>query len=743
MNRAWKRHGVTAALVVAAALLSVVALWDRGRVSTDESTGRKLQIFDAWRTDDITRLTLEGGPRRIELTQHTEQSGERTWKLREGDRDLSVDEQEVDGFLTTLEYASFERQAPALDRKALGLEPPHLVLSIEMGKLRYVLRVGGEAPSPPGARYAEVEGGARPKTLYVLKPSVVTALETEPSELRSKQLSPYVSSDVARYELVGGHGDFTLSRAGSGGRATVDLLVDSQATGKQRASYRTVDAFTTALARLEASTFVEAPANAASTATLTVVPRDRGKPKAVLALGGECAGGKLVRRLEPEPTTACVDARLVDAVLVEPVRFTDTFLLGVPETDVTEIKLTSDTTTVELARRGEGWHLRKPEDSQIDAAVGNGLLERLARAEGERVADGLLRDDKKLGLAEPRARVRILGLPDRAAGPDAPEHVEELEVGTEAEGFVHVRRKTDGAVLRVPEAVSAVLLPAPSALRSTQLLDVPMKHVRALALDCGGKHQAHTRDTKGSWTRLAPETALRADMTAANELAEALRTLAAVRWDAEKAEARHGLERPGCILKLTVAEPDAQGTTSPEDPKEARRTLELRLGAETDGGYFARLDRSPAVFVVPRALANLGREWLLDRGALLVEPAEVDRVTVTVGKKKLDVTRRGESWVLPSGAAPNDTRATTVGKALEALLAEGVATLGKPAKEAGLDEPRARIRITRRDGLEPLELVIGKAVEWHDVKAAYVQKRGVDATFVVSLARLSPLLDAP
>lgn len=742
MSPTWKRHRVSAGLVIVAALLAVVALWDRDRVSTGEASGRKFQVFDAWRSDDVTRVLLEGGPERIELTSHTAPEGERLWKLVQGDRELSADEQEVDGLLTTLEYASFERHAPSLDRATLGLDRPHLVVTVEMGKLRYVLRVGAEAPAPAGARYAEVEGGARPKTLYVLKPSLVRALDDEPRLLQSKQLSPYVSSEVERYELVGGAGDFSLVRAGRGGRATVDLDVDSKATGKRRASFRAVDAWTTALARLEADTFVAAPSDSERVATLTITPRDASKPKAVLALGGTCDGGTRVRRLEPEPVSACVEARLVDSLLVEPTRFADAFVLGMPETDVTEVKLWNDKSTVELARRGEGWHLRKPGDSQIDASVGNELLGRLARAEGVAV----LLDDaaaSEAGLDKPRGHVRFVGLPDRALGPDAPDHVEELEVGVERDGFVHVRRKSDGTILRVPSASAAALVPAPSALRSTQLLDVPMKHVRALALDCGGKAQSHTRSTKGSWTRVEPETPLRSDMTAANELTEALRTLTAIRWDAESPEARHGLSRPSCTVKLTVAEPEADGHTSPDDPNEPRRTIVLELGAETEGGYFAKLGDSAAVFVAPRALAALSRAWLLDRGALLVEASEVDEVTIHVGTKSLSVVRRGDSWALAAGGASNDTRPTTVGKALESLLAEGVATLGEARPDEGFGEPRARIVISRRDGATPLELVVGAGVEWSAIQSAYVRRRDLPATFVVGLARLRPLLDAP
>ncbi len=738
----WKRYRVTGALVVAAALLAGVAYWDRDRISTEEASSRKLQLFEAWRPDEVDTLLVEGANGRVEVRRHIEANGDHGFSLKDGDRKLTADEQEVEDFMLTLEYASFERRVEGLDRKTLGLDSPIIVVTVAMAKFHYVLRIGGEAPSPEGAHYAEVEGGARPKTLYVVKAALVKALLEEPRSLRSKQLSPYVSSAVASYEL-GGPFEWTLRRAGSGGRATVDLAIESSATGKQRASFRTVDAWTTSLARLEALRFIEDPGAGSVTATLTIVPLDPTKPKAVLEFGGACEGGTLVRRREPDALTACVDAHVAENVRVDPKRFIDSYVLGLPETDVTELKWSDDSTTVELARRADGWHLRKPEDTQITAEIGNALLERLAHAEGIRVTQDDVNDAKKLGFDPPRAKLRVVGLPDRAAGPDAPDHIEEFDVGSLADGVVHVRRKGDGTILRVPAEAASSLVPAPSALRPTQLLSVPLKHVRALELDCAAKRQALVRDSKSVWTRREPKTELRADLAAPTELVEVLRELTAVRWDSEKAEARHGLEKPWCSIRLVVAEPDSSGSTAPDDPNEKRKTIDFYLGAETDGGYFARRDKETAVFVAPRPLAVMSREWLLDRGALLIEPSEVDAVAVVVGERKLEIIRRGDAWALPGATHPNDTRAVTVGKSLEALLAEGVATLGSAAASEGFDVPRGRITITRRDGRTPLELIVGATSVWHDIKVSYVRKKGLDATFVVALARLGPILDAP
>ncbi len=733
-----RKHWLNIALVAVAVAMAAVTLWDRNTISTEEAEGRKLQLFDAWRPNDLAGVTIASSDLAIELGREKDESGELGWSMREKGETIPCDDQAVDDFLLSLEYAGFERRVEGQTAAALGLEPPKMTVTVAMGSLRYVLRVGGEVPAQAGARYAEVEGGARPTTRYVLKPELVKALEEEPRALRSKRIVPYLSGEVERYELAG-EGGWVLARGSAGGRATADMVLEAKGLEKQRASWRVVDAWTTVLANLEARQFLapESVASAPAGRLLRVTPRDPKKPAAELEIGGKCDGGTLIRRKKPDPVAACVSEKLAAEVPIEAARFVDRYALGLPESDVTEILLSDATTTVELARRGEGWHLRKPEEGQVDAAIGNALLERIAKAEGELVFGG---DDKKLGLDAPRAHVRIIGAPDRAGGPAAKEHVEELDVGASDKEEVYLRRG-DGAVLRMSAEVAAALLPAPSALRSTQVYEAALKDVRALELDCDGKKQKMTRDGKGGWTRIEPDTALAADLAACNQLAEAVRTLVAVRWAAEKPEPHHGLDNPWCAIAMTVADESDEHLLG--SPEEKTHVLKLALGAETGGGYFARREGLGAVFVAPRVVGQMAKEWLLDRGALMIEPDEVDRVTIAAGERKLVIARRGDGWTLPGQTSPNDTRAESAGKALEGLLAEGVVALGPADKAHGLDEPRARIAIERRDGKPPIELAIGAGELWHDTKIAYVRKKGVDATFAVGQARLQPILDAP
>ncbi|MBW2455373.1 MAG: hypothetical protein JRI68_12715, partial [Deltaproteobacteria bacterium] len=154
----WRRHGTTIALCVLAVAVVVVLLWDRDRVTTDEAADRELQLFDVWRADEVASVTVVQGDRELRLTSDKAADGSRDWSLQEEGAAVDVDEQAVGQYLVSLEFAAFERRVQGMDRAALGLGEPRVTIRVEMGELRYTLRLGKEAPSPPGAVYAELEG---------------------------------------------------------------------------------------------------------------------------------------------------------------------------------------------------------------------------------------------------------------------------------------------------------------------------------------------------------------------------------------------------------------------------------------------------------------------------------------------------------------------------------------------------------------------------------------------------------
>jgi len=741
----WRRHGTTIALCVVALCVVVVLVWDRDRVTTDEAADREFQLFDAWRADQISAITVVQGDREVQLTASKADDGSSDWSLVEDGAAVDVDDQSVGQYLVSLEFAAFERRVTGMDRAALGLTAPALTIQVLMGKLSYTLRLGKEAPSPPGARYAELEGGSRGTQTYVVTAELYDALTLEPGELRGRNLVPYWSLELQSFAVTGPEIGWTLARGGWGGRTagsfllTVTVPRDAAAQRKVRASRRALAGWLRALGDLEVERFTALPAADDPQAhTLVFTPLDEGKPVGKLVIGGACEGGgtRIVRR-SPRPAAGCIADPVVASLLPPAERFVDRHVLGTAVTDIVELQLTGDEVTVDLARQQDGWHMRKPEDQPVDSGIAKTLVDGLGTAEGKLLEPSEAADLGALGLSEPRARVRIVGLPERAVAA-ATERIEAIDVGGEADGFVYVRRRDDGAVLAVPAAAAAVLLPRPSLLRSTEIFDVPLSRIKELSLDCGGTRQRMSRDDRGAWTLLEPELdGLGADVSLCNGFADQLRKLQGLRWASERPRPAHELDPPWCTIVAQAERPTEGG-----EREAASEELRVVLGGETRGGFYAQRGGAEAVFVAPRTLGVAASHWLLDRAALMVPTEEVEQLTL-VGRdeRRLVVKRQGTQWVVEGAAAGRAAELIRAG--LDQLLADGVVHLGPAEPKEGMARPVLRLEAKLRAApTDPVVLTVGAGEVFRDTSVFFVRRSGLDATFAVAQSRLRPLIDA-
>src|SRR5690606_10540479 len=131
----------------------------------------------------------------------------------------------------------------------------------------------------------------------------------------------------------------------------------------------------------------------------------------------------------------------------------------------------------------------------------------------------------------------------------------------------------------------------------------------------------------------------------------------------------------------------------------------LRLGGETQGGYFAQAGKGRAVLVAPRNIGEQASRWLLDRGALILDPADIERVTLEVAARpSLVLLRQAGRWVAERD--PTSRAGAAAGNALRELMAEQVVSLGAPREEQGFSAPQLIARIELESG-KRLELKVG------------------------------------
>jgi hypothetical protein len=308
-------------------------------------------------------------------------------------------------------------------------------------------------------------------------------------------------------------------------------------------------------------------------------------------------------------------------------------------------------------------------------------------------------------------------------------------VGVSRDGQVYVRRKEDGVVLSMAESVAEPLRLHAALLKPLRVFEFQPRRVRMLRLECDGKRQQLARDLGGSWTLHEPSgSSLGADPAMATELSGALGQLTAVRWLAEDpADAQ--LQQPWCTIEAEVADDEAPADAS------KNRKLVLRLGAETQAGYFARHEGSSAAFVAPRRVGTLAKRWLLDRSALLVDPKNVTRVVLEHEGDRVELSRVADRWVAADGA-PLPPVAAELDGVLGNLLTEGVVRRGAAAASDGVQSPRLLLTIERKGDGGRRELRIGAGDEWAETRVYYVRASDHDVTFAVAQARLRALLDA-
>ncbi|WP_437970244.1 DUF4340 domain-containing protein [Sorangium sp. So ce260] len=776
--RRLRRHATTL-LLVALAAAAAVALFvlDRGSVSTDEAERRKRHLFEAWRPDEITELTVTlappGAPPSARQTARltrgdVNDAGQRPWNVEIDGQRHPADEPTVDQLLGTLEFATAERRVSeeASDRAALGLAAPRLTIALAMGPRRERLLLGGSAPTPPGAVYAEVAG----RGVFVVTKQLAAALDVPPDRFRSRSFVPYLPAELSGLTLDGEGGSRRFSRAPwGGGRGAGFRFAEGSPEGSGvRVSAPALDLVLSALGRMQAEAFLseeeaaQAAASAGPRVTLTLLPSDPSARDGVIDVGGACPGRPdhvVAVRREPTRAAACVPASVLDPLTQDAARFVDLALVAAPLDEVAEVKLAAGdrgAPSLELARAGSEWHLRAPEDRPVPTETGRALVQAILDVRATRLLPAAS-DPEALGLDPPRATLRVVSTPASAGEGEPQERIETLEIGAEQAGVVRVRRLEDGAIAEIPASAAGALLPSQASLRSMEVFDFAPDQVSALRIERPGLVQRLRRTGEGAWQLLEPSGAgLAADGALADELAEQLAGLKAERWVAADAGQSYGLGAPRLVVEAELTPPPEGAGASGA----AARAARVALGAHAGPGSFARAGDGAAVFVAPPSLEAAAGRLLLRRDVFLVAPQDIARVTLAPRDGKPVVLEGSPHRFTIAGAADEASAAATAARVRDALAdlrAEGAVALGQPERHHGLSPPRLRVTIelgrqaapTGEGGATPPRLpegsftiAIGAGDAFRGTNVFYARRDGVSAVYAIAQSRVRPLLEA-
>lgn len=745
-----KRHATTLVLSVMAASVGLyVFVVDRGTVTTQETEQRKRNIFPAWRVDEIDRVTIERSGKTATLTRRNPDArGQRFWDVSFGAEKFGAEEQQVDQFLGTLEFSTYERivEAGSMDVRALGFDHPRLRVTVVMSGRTTVLTLGASASAPVGAVFAQFGDGSTSRD-FVLNKELAAALDLDPTQLRARRLIPFASTEIARLEFVTPTDTFHLERSDTNSHEM--RLAGPTKEAKKRVQRRAVDELMTVMGRTDATSFLAddvADRALKDPVTITFVPKDSSQPRGVLAVGGDCPDNPeqvVAIQREPSRISACISNEIADAFPKSSETLVDQGLFWGNQDEVEEIEFVQGDKRLELARKGTGFHQRVPVDRDIEASAGQSVLESLLAL---RATSVLVEADRAaLGLDKPVGTIRLTSLlPARGEDGGDDERVEEIFVGPVRGDELAVSRGKEGAVLMLPAAAMRDLFPNEVALRSLTVIDQPETVVRSLRIEQGDRVQRIERTTEGGWKLTEPSgRGLAADIGLGSDIATTLFPLKAERFVASKDDGTFGFDKPRIIVDALIGSAEA-----------GERRVRLLLGSPTTNGSFARLDGDDAVFIVPRAVETVLSQWVIDRAVFAFDLAEVVKVTVTQkdkSKKKLVLERTGDALTIV-GAPKEADAAAQLRDVLADLSPYAAVSVGAPRKDQGLDPPEVTVVIERArrgadahdlkaDSERTIRLVFGTKDVFRGQDVVFVRREGIDATYVMAKSKAHTFVD--
>jgi hypothetical protein len=695
-----RKHAASLFLIGLAFVLGIWVWVDRGSITDTERQMRSRNVFPAYRKDEVVRVELHGEKGDIVLEREGD-AGDPSWSLR-SPMNERADSHAVDTLLGAIEFATRVRKAPD---DAPGLDHPRVKGSISMGAVTFTFALGGDAPTPKGAAYLRVDG----EGTYVVTGELVRQLLLGANDYRSRTVVPYLSIDLRKMSIFDPNGKgFSIERTDDIGFMLPELGL--------RASRETLDRIWLALSDLRASDFLsDAEADQALKPALTIemTPRDAAKPKGRMRIGGACprhADDVVLVRTEPTRASACVPGGLVDRLRAEPSELVDARLFLARLDEVESFKMSAAGLTIDLARKGSGWVMRSPDSRELasdEADMATALIGSIVHGQGKSMAAG-----------RPSFEVNTRIVVTRVES-----HVEEtLEVGTDEKKNTVVRRVQDGAIGTVDPDLARKLVPSLVAFRGRTIWSpsVESANFTGLSLDCDGVRQELVRDK--SWRYETPKD-MPADDAAATEVADAIARVKPEAWVAENDDGTFGFEKAKCTAALRI-ESDA-----------GARTVRLFFGNRTDSGVYARAEGQNPIFLVPHAVRGAASRLLVDRGALAVDPAKIDKVVLVKGNTRFVLHKTSGKLTAPDGGTSE--LIDDVAHAIGLLRADDAVHFGPPTADEG--PPTLDIRVTQ-NGKESV-IHVGRALLRRDQKMYFARIEGVGATFAVAKERIEPLLD--
>ncbi|MBX7192736.1 MAG: DUF4340 domain-containing protein [Sandaracinaceae bacterium] len=693
---------------ITAVMLGFIVFYEQDTLSSGELESRRGQVLDRFVRPRVHAIRIErpGGivvalERDQEAVETLDTFDVGTWRLIDPVQG-PADPDAIDGVLLACESLSARRSiehASDEDRARFGLDSPRLVLTLGVADETQTVRVGDDDEALDGT-YVEVEGTG---TVHLVGQDFFEALDREVDDFRSRDLfEDLATRDVTALTLRYGHEGAEATEARVAFR---DHRWVASAPFEGWARQATITGLVDALVDARVARYVHEGGEtllspAAVELELTAKERDdEGRDTGRLrehhvVLGRACPeepttdGSETVHaialRVDDGPVV-CVASRMLEAVTASEASLRETRLVAANDDQVERVVFGhGDEATLEVRRHDDRWELREEGASHPadDQAVSE-FLGALHGAEAESFEAAEPATLASRGLDAPRTRIRV-------HHSDDPELVEYIDVGALDTIGVWVRRGDEPVIARYVGSVADLLQPSALRFRSRSVIAREADDVLGLSITRDGQEERLSTEN-GAWRIEAPF-ALAADRIATRDLLRALVALRAARWVAEEDEAEFGLASPRIRVQLSFRDASSEASQQPDehddhgddehDEEDAGApvaplptSLVLLVGADADGGAYARLEGEAAVFVLPSEVLASLRQPLVDREIIALDTTSATRITLTSAGASITIEKRDGVWYHGEvAAAPDATQAFV--ERLRSLRARGVSAYG-------------------------------------------------------------------
>ena len=279
--------------------------------------------------------------------------------------------------VSTFEADTVEANVPVRLENA-GLDTPRLQIELTGGDKIYALHIGSAVPSEGGTQERVYVKSVHQDAIYTVSDDIYKLLNKSAFDLRDKRVIDFQRTDTVRFAISTRRQQDEEKTVGTKNYDNTWELETS--TGKIKADGAAVDDLLFGVDSLEATAFVDKPANSLASyglalPSIKVAFTQRGEEKpAVLLIGDRAEDGTVYVKAEHSVQVARVKRSLIDKIALGTAWLRDKQVLNFHIDDVIRLTLLHGEESLTCQRLGTNWRLTAPVKENANNAEVNAII---------------------------------------------------------------------------------------------------------------------------------------------------------------------------------------------------------------------------------------------------------------------------------------------------------------------------------------------------------------------------------